>query len=249
MNAQLTGSTALITGSTSGIGRATADALAELGAHVIISGRDTGRGETAVAEIRAAGGKADFIAVDLRDAASARSLAEQAVGITGQVDILVNNAGIYSFGATTDFDEQAFDDMYATNVKAPYFLVSELAPRMAARGRGSIVNITTVAAYRGLQGGAVYGSTKAALSLLTKSWASEFAPSGVRVNAVSPGPIATPGTAAMDPGMLQAIADSTQVKRIGQATEVAAAVAFLVSDNASYIHGAVIPVDGGGSAN
>lgn len=247
MTTELTGTTALVTGSTSGIGRAIADLLAERGAHVIVSGRSLERGEQAVAEIRTSGGKADFVQADLNDVASARSLAQQAVSLTGQVDILVNNAGIYSFGPTAETAEETYDATYNVNVRSPYFLVAELAPLMAERGNGAIVNITTVAASKGLVGGGMYGSTKAALDLLTKSWAAEFGPSGVRVNAVSPGPIYTPGSSELG-DLIEQLGAGTPAKRAGQAHEIATAVAFLVSDEAAYIHGTTLAVDGGALA-
>jgi hypothetical protein len=121
--------TALITGATSGIGRAAADKLAQSGVHVMVVGRNVERGEKTIAEIRAAGGKADFISSDLRDAASARAVARKAVELgNGHVDILINNAGVFPFGPTHETSEASFDDVYALNVKAPYFLVAELAP-------------------------------------------------------------------------------------------------------------------------
>src|SRR5213076_738114 len=135
-------STALITGGTSGIGRSVANKLAALGIHVIVVGRNAERGQKAVADIRAAGGKADFISSDLRDAASAREVARRAVDLgNGHVDILINNAGMFPFGPTHETTEEAFDDVYSLNVKAPYFLVAELAPLMAKRGKGAIVNV------------------------------------------------------------------------------------------------------------
>jgi NAD(P)-dependent dehydrogenase (short-subunit alcohol dehydrogenase family) len=242
------GSTALVTGSTSGIGRATAEKLASLGVHVIVSGRHTDRGEEVVRVIRAAGGKADFVAAELSDAASARSLAGRALSITGKIDILVNNAGIYTFGATDQMTETDFDAAYDINVKVPYFLVAELAPKMAETGKGSIVNIATGVAHKGFVGASLYGSSKAAIILLTKSWAAEFGPSGVRVNAVSPGPIYTPGTEVMGEGAIDTFAVGTPAARVGEAHEIASAVAFLVSDDAAYIHGAILPVDGGSVA-
>src|SRR5947209_650336 len=141
--------TALITGATSGIGRAAADKLAKSGVHVMVVGRNVERGERTIAEIRAAGGKADFISSDLRDAASARAVAKKALELgNGHVDVLINNAGVFPFGPTPQMSEEAFDDVYALNVKAPYFLVAELAPFMAQRGKGAIVNVSTmVAAY------------------------------------------------------------------------------------------------------
>src|SRR6266516_956226 len=134
--------TALITGGTSGIGRATAKKLAQLGVHVVVVGRNVDRGEKTIAEIRKAGGQADFIPSDLRDASSARVVARKALEVTnGQVDILVNNAGVYPFGPTHEMTEASFDEVYSVNVKASYFLVAELAPLMAKRGKGAIGNL------------------------------------------------------------------------------------------------------------
>ena len=126
MSTSLNGSTALVTGATSGIGRATADVLAQRGAYVILAGRNAARGERAVAEIRAAGGKAEFVSADLIDATSVRELARQAMSFTGSVDILVNNAGIYPFQSTIETDEELFDAIHNLNVKVPFFLTAEL---------------------------------------------------------------------------------------------------------------------------
>jgi len=194
-------SIALITGGTSGIGRAAANKLAQLGIHVLVVGRNAERGEKTVAEIRTAGGKADFISSDLRDASSAREVARRAVELgNGYVDILINNAGVFPFGPTHEMTEEVFDSVYALNVKAPYFLVAELAPLMAKRGKGAIVNVSTMVADYGAAGMSLYGSSKAAINLLTKAWEAEYGPSGVRVNAVSPGPTRTEGTDAMGEG-------------------------------------------------
>src|ERR1700737_2558281 len=190
--------TSLITGGTSGIGRAVADKLAQSGVHVMVVGRNVERGERTIAEIRAAGAKADFISSDLRDAASARAVARKAVELgNGHVDILINNAGVFPFGPTHETSEASFDDVYALNVKAPYFLVAELAPLMAQRGKGAIVNVSTMVADYGAAGLSLYGSSKAAINLLTKAWAGEYGPKGVRGNAGSPGPTRPEGTAAM----------------------------------------------------
>jgi NAD(P)-dependent dehydrogenase (short-subunit alcohol dehydrogenase family) len=245
MTNDLTGSTALITGSTSGIGKATALELAKRGAHVVISGRDAARGAKAVADIRAAGGTADFVAADLKDEASARQLAKEAVELGGgHVDILVNNAGVFPFGPTHTATEYDFDSVFGLNVKVPFFLVAELAPAMAARGHGAIINITTMVAQFGAAQMGLYGSSKAALVLLTKSWAAEYGPSGVRVNAVSPGPTRTEGTAAMGDGLDQ-LAATTPIGRPGLPEEIASAIVYLASDEASYVQGALLPVDGG----
>ncbi|WP_290056865.1 SDR family NAD(P)-dependent oxidoreductase [Amycolatopsis solani] len=244
MSTELSGSTALVTGGTSGIGRATAIALAGLGAHVVLSGRDAGRGAEVVSAIREAGGKADFVAADLTDAASAKALADRAREVGGHVDVLVNNAGIFPTGPTASLTEADFDRVYTTNVKVPFFLVAELAPEMAARGHGAIVNVSTMVATRGMTGMALYGSSKASVELLTKAWAAEFGPSGVRVNAVSPGPTRTEGTAVFGDG-LDELASAGPAGRVAAPSEIAAAIAFLVADKASFIQGAILPVDGG----
>jgi NAD(P)-dependent dehydrogenase (short-subunit alcohol dehydrogenase family) len=238
---------ALVTGSTSGIGQTIAETLAARGVRVIVSGRDEARGSEVVRIIRARGGDARFQAADLATAAGASDLAQASEKLFGGIDILVNNAGIFSFGPTAETTAAAFDTMFASNVRAPYFLVARLAPTMAARGWGRIVNITTMAAYFGMVGGALYGSTKAALQLLTQSWAAEFGPSGVTVNAVAPGPIQTPGTVSMGEALEQ-LGKTTPVGRPGTPAEVADAVAFLTSDSAAYVNGATIAVDGGRTA-
>src|SRR2546426_1716303 len=243
-----TTATALITGGTSGIGRATANKLVQLGIHVLVVGRNVERGEKTVAEIRAAGGKADFISSDLRDAASARKVARRAVELgSGRVDILVNNAGMFPFGPTHDTTEEAFEDVYSLNVKAPYFLVAELAPLMAKRGKGAIVNVSTMVADYGVSGMSLYGSSKAAINLLTKAWAAEYGSSGVRVNAVSPGPTRTEGTEAMGEG-LEKLAAEAPAGRPATPDEIAEAIVFLATDRASFIHGAKLAVDGGRTA-
>jgi NAD(P)-dependent dehydrogenase (short-subunit alcohol dehydrogenase family) len=245
MSSTLQGSTALVTGGNSGIGRAAAIDLASRGAHVILTGRDQTRGDQVVDTIRAHGGKADFIVAPLKDAASAQKLASEAVELGGgHVDILVNNAGIFPFGPTDSHTEAEFDDVFGVNVKVPFFLVAALAPAMAARGRGAIVNVTTMVAQFGQTDMALYGSSKAALVLLTKSWAAEYGPSGVRVNAVSPGPTRTEGTAPMGDALDQ-LASTSPAGRPAQPTEIATAITYLASEEASFIHGAILPVDGG----
>ena len=245
MTTDLTGSTALITGATSGIGKATATRLAALGAHVVVSGRDKSRGDAVVAGIRSAGGTADFVAADLEDADSVRELASRAADLGGgHVDILVNAGGIFPFGPTADTPPDQIDEVFAVNVKAPYLLVAALAPAMAERGHGAVINVTTMVSEFGMNGMGLYGSSKAALVLLTKSWAAEYGPAGVRVNAVSPGPTRTEGTAGMGDALDQ-LASGGPAGRPGQPEEIAAAITFLATDEASFIHGALLPVDGG----
>ena len=242
------GSTALITGGTSGIGRATANKLARLGIHVLVVGRDVERGNKTVADIRTAGGEADFISSDLRDASSAREVARRAVELgKGRVDILINNAGVFPFAPTQGTTEKIFDSVYSLNVKAPYFLVAELAPLMAKTGKGAIVNVSTMVADYGVSGMGLYGSSKAAINLLTKAWAAEYGPSGVRVNAVSPGPTRTEGTVAMGDGLEQ-LAAQAPAGRPATPDEIAEAIVFLATDHSSFIQGAKLAVDGGRTA-
>jgi NAD(P)-dependent dehydrogenase (short-subunit alcohol dehydrogenase family) len=232
--------TVLVTGGTAGIGEATARAYAAAGADVVLIGRDVDRGRKIVDSIAKAGASARFIPADLENVEEVQRLTEE----VGDVDVLVNNAGAFPFGATHEVDSQLFDSTYALNVKAPFFLTGAYAPRMAANGGGAIVNVTTMVAGFGAPGMALYGSTKAALELLTKAWAAEYGPQGVRVNAIAPGPTRTPGTEPMGDGLDQ-LAATLPLGRPADAEEIANAALFLGSDEASYINGAVLAVDGG----
>jgi NAD(P)-dependent dehydrogenase (short-subunit alcohol dehydrogenase family) len=232
----LEGQRALVTGATSGIGRAVALQLARDGAEVVVHGRDAGRGAETVEEITAAGGKASFVAADLGDAADVQRLARE----VGEVDILINNAGIARFAPTAEFEVAAFDQMFASNVRAPFFLVAAFAPGMAKRGRGSIVSVSSMAGGVGLVGGAAYGATKASLEAMTRAWAAEYSASGVRVNTVAPGPVYTPAS-----DRTEALGETTPMRRASQPEEIAEVVAFVASPRASYITGTTVAADGG----
>jgi NAD(P)-dependent dehydrogenase (short-subunit alcohol dehydrogenase family) len=232
---------ALVTGATSGIGREVARKLAADGFAVLVHGRDAARGAAVVNEITAAGGQARFAAADLTAAADIERLAAEAA----DAEVLVNNAGFSWFGPTADLDPATFDSMFAANVRSAYFLVAAIAPLMAKRGTGSIINLGSMGGQIGLPGGAAYSATKAALASLARSWAAEFSPRGVRVNTVAPGPAYTGGAA---PERTAALGKTTLLGRAAEASEIADVVAFLASPKAAYITGAVIAADGGRTA-
>ena len=240
--------TALVAGSTSGIGRASALALAARGARVLVTGRNKQRAADVVAEIECGGGTAAYRLTALDGAAAARDLAAWAAEAgDGHVDILVNNVGVAPAGPTESATEAEFDQAFTINVKVPFFLVASLAPAMAARGQGAIVSTSTMVASFGQSGMAIYGASRAALELLTKAWAAEYGPRGVRVNAVAPGPTRTPMNDAYG-YMPERFAALAPAGRVAEPEEIAAAIAYLASDEASFIHGATIPVDGGRTA-
>jgi NAD(P)-dependent dehydrogenase (short-subunit alcohol dehydrogenase family) len=243
---RLTGRTALVTGSTSGIGAATARLLAAEGAHVLVTGRDTTRGRSVVDEIGGAGGRADFLPVDLGGTyAELRAFAADATAILGgAVDILVNNAGIYPATATADLADADLDAMLAINVRAPHVLVGALAPAMAGRGVGAIVTIGSWMATIGVPFAAMYAATKAADEQLTRSWSAEFGPHGVRVNAVAPGATLTPGNEGSS-DVLDAMTASTPAGTVVSPDDIARGVLYLVSDDAAMVHGTTLAVDGG----
>ncbi len=237
----LEGQTALVTGATGGLGRAIALQLARDGAEVIVHGRDAGRGAQTVAAIKNEGGTARFVAADLSEPDAVRRLAQE----VGDVDILVNNAGFSEWGPTASFGVDAFDGLFASNVRAPFYLVAALAPGMAARGCGSVINIGSMSGTIGLPEGAAYGATKAALASMTKSWAAEFSARGVRVNTVAAGPVYTRPEAR---DLFVTLGAATAMTRAAQPEEIAEVVAFLASPRASYVTGATVAADGGRTA-
>ncbi|MEV6928216.1 SDR family oxidoreductase [Dactylosporangium sp. NPDC051485] len=233
---------ALVTGSTSGIGRAIAERFAAEGAAVIVTGRRTDLGAEVVRAITDAGGRASFVPGDL---AAGKAAIEDFAATVGEVDILVNNAAYLVGGRpTTDTPEDVVDAALATNIKAPYLLTAALAPKMQARGSGAIVNIGSINALTGMAGSALYSATKAALHAMAAAWAAEFGPSGVRVNTIAPGPTEVEWSTHLRP-MLERMVSTTPSGRLSSAAEIAAAAVFLASDESAHIHGATLPVDGG----
>jgi NAD(P)-dependent dehydrogenase (short-subunit alcohol dehydrogenase family) len=235
------GNTVLVTGSTSGIGRAAAEQFGSAGAQVIVTGRDETRGREVVDAIEYGGGQARFVATDLSTPDGARSLAQAA----GDVDVLVNNAGIFPFGPSHEIPIEDVKTVLDFNIVAPFTLTAALVPGMIERGSGAIVNVSTMVARFGLPGLSAYGASKAALELLTKAWAAEYGPLGVRVNAVSPGPTRTPGTSVMGEEGIKQLAATLPLGRAADAREIANTIVYLASDEASFINGAIVPVDGG----
>jgi NAD(P)-dependent dehydrogenase (short-subunit alcohol dehydrogenase family) len=233
--------TALVTGATSGLGQEIALHLARDGMRVIVVGRDAARGAAVVEEIEAAGGQASFSAADLSNPTDIERLAAEA----GDIDVLVNNAGISIWGPTEKMTVEDFDTMFASNVRAPYLLVGAFAPTMAAKGAGSIINISSMAGRIGLPNGAAYGATKAALASLTQGWTAEYSPRGVRVNAVAAGPIYTRPEARQ---RFDSLGATTALNRAAEPGEIAEVVAFLASPRASYVTGAIVAADGGRTA-
>ncbi|MGW9136566.1 SDR family NAD(P)-dependent oxidoreductase [Streptomyces sp. NPDC055681] len=247
MGTRLHHKTALVTGATSNIGRAIAEAFAAEGAHVAVSGRSHERGQEVVDGIRATGGRADFVAADLDgSAAASRALADEATRVLGgRVDILVNNAGIYPGSTTPATDEKTFDQVYAVNVKAPFFLTAALAPAMAEAGGGAIVNLGSWIARLGIPVGALYSSSKGAVETLTRAWAAEFGPSGVRVNAISPGVVRTPAPDEAEARPGDIMMKGTPAGGVGSPESIAQAAVYLAGDEAAFVHGTVLDVDGG----
>jgi NAD(P)-dependent dehydrogenase (short-subunit alcohol dehydrogenase family) len=245
--------TALVTGASKGIGRATALALARAGAHVVVHyGRSAQEAESLVAEIQTKGGHADAISADLGTADGASLLAKQVRSIVGdRLDVLVLNAGVSKAARIADYTVEDFDNLFATNVRGPFFLVQQLLPVL---GEGSsIVAISsavvrTVVGKPGLENPSIlaYASTKGALETLVRNWAAILGPRGIRVNAVAPGVIDTDmSNFTKTEAGREAALGMQALKRIGKPEDVADVVAFIASDGARWITGASIPVDGG----
>jgi NAD(P)-dependent dehydrogenase (short-subunit alcohol dehydrogenase family) len=237
--------TALVTGATSGIGQATALALAKQGLHVLVSGRDAERAQETCAAIAAAGGRATPLLADLADRSAVTELGRKALEIAdGRIDVLVNNAGGGIFKPTAEMTHDDFDWVFDLNARAPFFLTGALAPSMVKRGAGVIVSMSAVSAQVGRQGLAAFAAAKAALEAMTRAWAAEYGPHGVRVNTIVVGAIMTPINLHIREWVTKEIADIPS-PWMAEPEEVASVVAFLASPAASYINGVALPVDGG----
>lgn len=255
----LSGRTAFVTGSGSGIGRAIAHALAESGAHVFVAERDPHTGADCAASIQSSGGAATFVPCDVTDRASIESAVAKAVEDTGSFDILVNNAGIPGSAAPIDqFDHDAWDAVIDVDLSGVFRVTRAAAPHLIESGRGAIVNIASTFGMFGAPANAAYAAAKAGVINLTRQNAVDLGPRGVRVNAVCPGYVdndmarrgdrMTPEAAAERWATRNRLAALQPLGRQGQTTEIAQVVRFLASDMASFMTGAIVPVDGGCSA-
>lgn len=239
---------ALVTGSTSGIGRATAVGLAQDGYSIIVTGRNRDRAAETRRSVESVGGRAIDLIADLGDPASVRKLVEQVrEAIDGPLDVLVHNAGGGGFAPTESTPEEMFDAAFNVHAKAPFILTGAFAPAMAERGTGAIINVGSLSTSMAAAGTAAFQASKAALSMLTKSWTAEYGPRGVRINSVDPGFILTPVNEGIR-DMYGTYLASLPAGRGGDVEEVAHVIRFLVSPQASYVNGATLTVDGGKNA-
>ena len=248
LDLDLADSIVVVTGASSGIGLEASRRLAHAGARVALVAR---RGEVLAEEVRslsAAGATALAVPADLAEADAARSIIDRVVATWGGVDGLVNDAAIVRHMPLGDWPMDLFDEHIAVNIRTPFFLTKEALPHLKASRWGSVVNISSSSGTLRLKGQSVYGMTKAALDYLTQSLAGELADSGVRINCVAPGPIDTPIHATWADDLEVAykwLAEQVPLGRIGNTTDIANTILFLLSPLSSFITGAVIPVDGG----
>jgi NAD(P)-dependent dehydrogenase (short-subunit alcohol dehydrogenase family) len=241
---------AIITGGGLGIGRASAELFAREGAKVVVADFNEKAGQEAVAAIRQAGGEAIFVPVDVSDSAQVQRLVDTTLQAYGGIDILVNNAGILLFGTALDTSLQDWERVIAINLTGTFLLSKAVLPHMIARGGGSIVNLTSsTGAHDAAANTVAYVTSKGGVALLTRAMAIDHAKHNVRVNAVAPGPTDTPMLRdAMSPEQLDAFAATFPMGRLGRPEELARAILFLASDEASFVTGAILAVDGGQTA-
>jgi NAD(P)-dependent dehydrogenase (short-subunit alcohol dehydrogenase family) len=246
----LTGRLAVVTGGSSGIGRAIAAALGQSGAAVVVIGRDQGRLDDAVADLRASGCRAAAVSADLADRAAADAAAVQAARPFGPPDILVNCAGLNLRPPLAELTMEQWDELMAVNLTAPFLLGQHYGPEMAARGWGRIINITSQQADRAFGNSGGYGAAKGGVASLTRSQSEAWAARGVCCNAICPGFVITRLTAEVsaDPARTAALAARTMVGRNGLPADFAGAAVFLASSASAYVTGQMIRVDGGFSA-
>lgn len=251
MTGSMDGRAGLVTGAAGGIGRATAVALAEEGASVAIADLESARegGEETVGLVEAAGGKALFVPCDVTSPEDNDRLVAETVSAFGRLDFAHNNAGVFGVGSITDIDDAEFHRVMAINLNSVWYGVRAEVREMRSRGGGAIVNSASMAGLAGGPKTASYTTSKHAVIGLTRAAACDYADENIRVNAVCPGPTHTPLTSGLTEERLARILPKLMIHRMGEAAEIADAVVWLLSDRASFVTGAAIPVDGGATAS
>ncbi|MBW7925142.1 MAG: 3-oxoacyl-ACP reductase FabG [Burkholderiaceae bacterium] len=242
---KLKGKTAIITGATGGIGMATARRFAAEGAAVVVADLDAARVDEAASSLVDSGARAIGVRVDVTDRASVEAMAAATLAAFGRIDCLVNNAGITQDARLVKMSEEQFDRVIDVNLKGVFLCTQAVADAMIRQGSGVILNASSVVGLYGNFGQTNYAATKAGVIAFTKTWARELGPKGVRAIAVCPGFVRTPILASIPPAVMQKTIDKVPLGRLGEPEEIAAVYAFLASDEAAYINGAVIEVSGG----
>ena len=252
---KLKGKTALITGATRGMGRATAELFAGVGANVAVNGRDQKQGEEVVAGIRQKGGQAIFIPEDVREPEANRRLVEQTLIEFSRLDIVVPNAGVLGLGSVTDVDLETWKSTLDTNLNAVFYLMRAAIPNLKMNSTGGVIVVTgSIAAHKGFPNHAAYCASNGAVESLVRQAAVDYAPE-IRINMVQPGPVETrlyTDSAAAFPNpdtVLDEVPDTLPMNRVGTPEEVARTILFLASEDSSWMTGSVVTIDGGASAS
>ena len=240
---KFSGKVVLITGGAQGIGKETAKQFLQEGAWVVICDYDESAGSNAIEELKSE--HVTFLQVDVTDSSQIEEMVQTTIGMHGRIDVLINNAGITLDGFLTKMKETDWEKVIAVNLSGVFKCTKAVAPIMLNQGSGVILNASSVVGLYGNIGQTNYAATKAGVIGLTKSWAKEFGPKGIRVNAVAPGFIETGMTASVPEKILNVMKEKTPLKKLGKPADIASAYLFLASDQANYINGTILSVDGG----